>query len=193
MGYKKGNVVEHPRAEWGRGIVLEDSDGSTVKIGFEKVGVKTIALQYVQPAIVDAAIVSDTKVKRIAEKNRIYVDEPFVDIFQDIKSKYPEHLVIIENGCYFEVLEQDAEYFSNMYGWKIYERQIDVPMTGFPEDAKKVWVDLKNLGKPYLVVSQLPNPKQDKIQRAISEIFMRLGMEFWVKLNCLLICGLLKD
>jgi len=171
MEYKKGNVVEHPKADWGRGIVLEDSNGATVKIGFEKVGVKELSLQYVQPNIVDTGTVSDTEVKRIAEKNRIYVDEPFVDIFQDIKSKYPEHLVIIENGCYFEVFEQDAEYFSNMYGWKIYERQIDVPMTGFPEDAKKVWVDLKNLRKPYVLVTQLPNPKRGKIQRTISEVF----------------------
>jgi len=171
MEYKKGNVVEHPKADWGRGIVLEDSDGSTVKIGFEKAGVKTIALQYVQPIVVDTATVSDIEVQRIAEKSRIYVDEPFVDIFQDIKSKYPEHLVIIENGCYFEVFEKDAEYFSNMYGWKIYERQIGVSMTGFPEDAKKVWNDLKNLNKPYVVVSQLPNQKRGKIQRTISEIF----------------------
>ena len=166
-----GNIVEHPKADWGRGIVLEDSDGSTVKIGFEKVGVKTISLQYVQPIVVDTATVSDTEVKRIAEKGRVYVDEPFVDIFQDIKSKYPEHLVIIENGYYFEVFEQDAEYFSNMYGWKIYERQIDVPMTGFPDGAEKVWIELKNSHKPYVVVSQLSNPKRGNIQRTISEIF----------------------
>jgi hypothetical protein len=171
VDYKKGNVVKHPKADWGRGIVLEDSDGSTVKIGFEKAGVKTISLQYVQPVVVDTASVPDSEVKRIAEKSRVYIDEPFVDIIQDIKSKYPEHLVIIENGCYFEVLEQDAEYFSNMYDWKIYERQTDVPMTGFPENAKNVWIDLKNLHKPYVVVSQLPNPKRGKIQRTISEVF----------------------
>ena len=49
MGYKKGNIVEHPNADWGQGVVLEDSDGIIVKISFEKVGVKTISLQYVQP------------------------------------------------------------------------------------------------------------------------------------------------
>lgn len=108
--------------------------------------------------------------QRIAEKNHIYIAEPFVNIFQDVKSKYPEHLVIIQNGCYFEVLEQDAEYFSNLYGWKIYERQVDVPMTGFPEASNKVWQDLKRDKKPYIVVSQLPNTQRGKIKRSISEI-----------------------
>jgi len=171
MGYKKGNIVEHPNADWGQGVVLEDSDGIIVKISFEKVGVKTISLQYVQPVVVDTDIVSDIEVRRITDANRVYVGEFFIDIFQDIKSKYPEHLVIIQNGCYFEVFEQDAEYFSEMYGWKIYERQIDVPMTGFPEDAKKVWEDLKNNNQPYVVVSQLPQKRLGKIERSISAIF----------------------
>lgn len=172
MKYKKGNMVKHPNVDWGNGIVLKDSDGITVKISFEKVGTKTISLQYIQPIQIDAATFTYIEKKRISEKSQIYSNEPFIDIFQDIKCKYPEHLIIIENGCYFEVFEQDAEYFSYLYDWKIYERQAGIPMTGFPEAAKKVWENLKRNKKPYVVVSQLPKSNHGKIERKISEIYL---------------------
>ena len=30
--YAKGTWVEHPTANWGKGVVLEDSDGPTAKL-----------------------------------------------------------------------------------------------------------------------------------------------------------------
>ncbi len=53
MEYKKGERVKHPKKlEWGIGQVLADSKGDTVTIFFDRAGEKTIALAYVQPALV---------------------------------------------------------------------------------------------------------------------------------------------
>ena len=174
MEYKKGSIVKHPNNDlaWGHGVVMKDSDEITIQICFAKVGLKTLSLQHIKPILVDKTIEAETEALEIIAKNRIYVDEPFVDIFQDIKSKYPNHLVIIRNGCYFEVFEHDAEKLSKMYGWKIYERQIGFPMTGFPEDTQKIWKDLRALKIPFIVVSQLPKEVMGKIQRSISEVFL---------------------
>jgi len=110
--------------------------------------------------------------KEIIEKNRVYIGDSFFDIFQDIKSKYPNHLVIIENGRFFEAFEKDAEVLSKKYGWKVYERQIGVSMTGFPVEAHKIWGDLRSEKIPFILVSQLPKKDQGKIHRSISDIFL---------------------
>jgi hypothetical protein len=172
--YKKGSIVKHPNHNlgWGNGIVVKDSDGISVEIRFSSVGLKTLSLHHVKPIHVDKTIEAKAKSFETIGKNRIYVNESFADIFQEIKSKYPNHLVIIKNGYYYEVLERDAEKLSKMYGWKIYERQVGLITTGFPEGAIKIWDDLKGLNIPFIVVSQLPNEVNGKIQRSISEIFL---------------------
>lgn len=170
LQYKEGNIVLHPKMDWGRGIVRENSDGKTVQVVFEKVGTKKLALTHIELMPLNMEEVLDVDFKRMEINNKIYVDTPFVDIFSDIKSKYPKHLVIIENGCYYEVLYDDAQYLSSLYGWTVYERQHKVPMTGFPDTAKNIWNDLASFRKPYLIVSQLPNSSNYKIKRKIAEV-----------------------
>ena len=171
MKYDEGDIVLHPKMDWGRGIVRENSDGKTVQVLFEKVGTKKLSLIHVELIHLSQDEVSNMDLECIETNNKIYVDTPFVDIVSDIKSKYPRHLVIIENGCYYEVLYDDAQYLSNLYGWTVYERQHKVPMTGFPDTSRNIWDDLKSLGKPYLIVSQLPTSINYKIKRKISEVY----------------------
>lgn len=168
--YVKGAWVEHPTANWGKGVVLEDTDGPTVCISFEKEGVKTIDLKYVEPRILSVTLAPVAEVERVSSRSRLYINESFLDIYRDIKSKFPLHLVIIQNGYFFEILEDDADYFTSLYGWKIYMRG-DASITGFPDEAVSVWNKLRNLKKPFVVVSQLPTKKTGKIERHISEIF----------------------
>ena len=169
MKYEKGNIVSHPKMDWGKGIVRERGDGETVQVLFEKVGIKNLSLKHVELILLDEDSASDINLGRIDINNKIYMDKPFVDIFCEIKSYYPDYLVIIENGCYYEVLYSDADYLATLYGWTIYERQYNVPMTGFPDNAKNIWTDLESLGKPYLIVSQLPS-SGNKIKRKITKI-----------------------
>ena len=169
--YEKNTVVSHPSMNWGYGLIIKNNEQNrTVNVNFEKVGIKTISLQHVVLNKENKKI-STQQLRNNLEKAIVYSDKPFIDIFNDIKSSYPFHLVIIENGCYYEILKQDAEYFSKIYGWTIYERQIGVPMTGFPEDAKKVWTYLESNKIPYIIVSQLPKGVSKKVRRSISTIF----------------------
>ena len=174
MEYKIGCVVKHPNQnlDWGMGVVLKDDDGMSVQVCFASVGVKTLSLQHIKPIIIDNPSEHAAKAKEIIAKNRVYIAESIFDIFQDIKSKYQNHLIIIQCGFYFEVLEQDAEMLSRRYGWKIYERQAGVSITGFPVTAKKIWEDLRIENIPFVVVSQLPKKGQLGIQRSISEVFL---------------------
>ena len=56
MKYRKGDRVHHPSmAAWGLGLVLEDSDGITVRVFFVEVHEKTLSLTYVQPVVVTGA------------------------------------------------------------------------------------------------------------------------------------------
>ena len=175
MEYKIGCLVKHPNQnlDWGMGVVLKDDDGMSVQVCFASVGVKTLSLQHIKPIIIDNPSEHAAKAKEIIAKNRVYIGESFFDIYHDIKQKYPNHLLIIENGIYFESLEQDAKILSKKFEWKIYERQVDVSMIGFPSYFKKhVWEYLRSQNIPFVFVSQLPKNERLGIQRSISEIFL---------------------
>lgn len=171
--YKKGQLIKHPnRPEWGIGVVIKDSDSTLLNVSFEVAGTKALSLEYIEPEIVESVPISEVEFKRRVEKYRIYVDEPFIDIYQDLKSKYPSHLVIIENGSYYDVLDKDALFFQKEFNYKIYDHAIDVMGAGFPiQGLSKILEKLKDLQSSYIVVRQLPNPSQGKIQRKVSEIF----------------------
>ena len=76
--------------------------------------------------------ISEVEFKRRVEKHRIYVDEPFIDIYHDLKSKHPSHLVIIEKGMWYRMLEEDALFFQKEFKYQIVEHAIDVIGAGFP-------------------------------------------------------------
>lgn len=174
---KKGTVIKHPSADWGKGIVLESSFNNTIKVRFERVGLKTLSLEYVKPIILEnESLVTEDELERIKGKERIYFDEKFVDIFNDIKSKYPKHLIFIQSGYYFNVLFKDAEECSNLFGWTIYEKTEGIPMTGIADGAnmelekhKKIWNNLRSLERPFIIVSQLESGERP--HRKISEIY----------------------
>ena len=173
--YKKGQLVKHPKKDdWGIGVVLKDSNGGTVNILFENEGVKVLSTEYVELVIIDSTPISEIDFKRRVEKNRVYVDEPFIDIYDDLKSKYPNHLIIIEKGMYFRMLEDDALFFQKEFKYKIIEHAIDVKGAGFPTwFLSKMLETLREEKYPYVVVTQLPNlnPVSDKWQRKVSEVF----------------------
>ncbi|MBT7602952.1 MAG: DUF3553 domain-containing protein [Gammaproteobacteria bacterium] len=167
---KEGTVIKHPSTDWGKGIVLENAINNTIKVRFERVGLKTLSLEYVKPIILEnESLVTEDELERIKGKERIYFDEKFIDIFNDIKSKYPKHLIFIHNGCYFDILFEDAEECSKLFNHKIYELSEGVPRTGVPIKTKKIWQDLQQLQRPYIIVSQLESGERP--HRKISEIY----------------------
>ncbi len=100
----------------------------------------------------------------------LYLDESFEVIYSDIKSKAPNHLVIIKNGTYYEVINDDAEKCRELYGWTIYSRSKNQPLTGFPVFSKKVFYDLEAKHISYVLVSQISH-KAKNIERKVERIF----------------------
>ena len=94
-----------------------------------------------------------------------------------VKSQRPNHLVIIQNGNFFEVFNDDAEYFQDYFDYKIFVR-FGVKTTGFPIFAKKVLSDLEQLNKSYVLVTQIP-VAPNGAKRAISKVFN--GSDFAIK------------
>ena len=170
--FKKHDFIRHPKIDWGIGVVLFNSDGKTVTALFESVGKKTLSLKHILPTLVKEPI--DFNVNKTSLAHKTYTSTYFNDIYYDVKSEYPNHLIFIENGCYYEVLNDDAEELSLRYDWKTYERQESITTTGFPTTNKHVWNDLNHDGTPYIIVSQLPQTSQ-YISRKITKIFPSLS------------------
>jgi hypothetical protein len=168
--FSKDSFIRHPKVDWGVGRVISDSSSESVTAIFELVGIKTIMLSQVLPIVINY----ESEVGRIKFndliKLRLYFDESFQDIYNDIKSKAPKHLVIIENGAYYEVVNDDAEECRKLYGWKVYSRARNQPLTGFPVGSKNTFYDLESKKISYILVSQTSH-KTKKIERQVDRIF----------------------
>ena len=175
MSYAKGDLVEHPTLDWGRGLILRDSDGRVVYAHFEKVGAKTLDLRYVALVSVGDDAVAGSNVE--SDKNKLsimsqsYTGDRFVDIYTDLKSKLPDHLVLIQSGFFYEILEDDAEYCREKFDWVAYTRGGAELAVGFPINGLGVFEELRQAEKPFVVVSQVATTKTGDIERQVSEIF----------------------
>ena len=94
----------------------------------------------------------------------------FTKISSDIKAKYPDHLVIIQNGCFYEVINEDVDFFEDRFSYNSFERFNNL-VTGFPIFSEKVLPELRDMKKCFVLVSQLSERKNGKVQRVISEVF----------------------
>jgi len=96
-----------------------------------------------------------------------------------VKSQRPNHLVIIQNGNFYEASGDDAKYFQELFGYKLFVR-FGTEKTGFPTYSKKVFSDLEQLNKSYVLVTQIP-VAPNGAKRAISKVFN--GSDFEIKQN----------
>ncbi len=169
--FKKGDFIEHPKKEWGYGLVLENQQGNILKVNFPNVGIKTISLEHVKVTLAECPDNFQVKIADSAIMSRIYYSEPFGDIYHDLKQKLNDHVVIIENGYFYEVLYKDADLMSKLYGWTVFERSEGQPITGFINQMTYIFSDLKDKNISYVLVSQITHKTTDKIERKVSEIF----------------------
>jgi len=98
------------------------------------------------------------------------VSGTFKEIKQSIKNDRPNHLVIIQNGYFYEVIDEDTNFFVNNFSYKAFERK-GVVVAGFPIHSQKVFSDLREMKQPFVLVSQLPKGESKKVRRAISDIY----------------------
>ena len=83
------------------------------------------------------------------------VSGTFKEIIQTIKSDRPNHLVIIQNGYFYEVLDEDATFFVDRFSYNTFDWR-GTTKTGFPIHSEKIFTDLREMRKPFVLVSQLP-------------------------------------
>ena len=94
----------------------------------------------------------------------------FKKISSDIKTRYPDHLVIIQNGIFYDVINEDVAFFVDRFSYNSYERFNNL-VTGFPIFSKTVLSDLREMKKSFVLVCQLPERKNGKVLRAICETY----------------------
>jgi len=96
----------------------------------------------------------------------------FEEISSNIKEKYPDHLVIIQNGYYFEVVNEDVNFIKERFGFKPFQRGGGKNLfAGFTDKSKSNLSALRDMNKSFVLVCQLPEKKNGKVQRAICEVF----------------------
>ena len=98
------------------------------------------------------------------------VSGTFKEIIQTIKSDRPNHLVIIQNGYFYEALNEDANFFVDKFSYNTFDWKGAVK-TGFPIHSEKIFSDLREMRKSFVLVSQLPKGEGRKVHRAISDIY----------------------
>lgn len=74
-------------------------------------------------------------------------------LWQSLKHRYPNHLILIQVGAFFEVYENDAVYFEKEFGLRKYQRG-GFSVVGFPVIAlEKYILEIKDT-QSYVVVSE---------------------------------------
>lgn len=107
---------------------------------------------------------------KVESNDRDAVQGTFKEIKQTIKNDRPNHLVIIQNGFFYEALDEDAEFFVDKFSYNAFDWK-GVTKTGFPVHSEKVFSDLREMKKSFVLVSQLPKVEGEKVRRAVSDIY----------------------
>jgi len=108
--------------------------------------------------------------KKIPNKDLSVVNGTFKDIVRQIKFDRPNHLAIIQNGYFYEILNEDATFFANRFSYSTFKRHGET-VTGFPINSKRVLQDLKDMKRSFVLVGQLPKGDKSKVQRVIVDIY----------------------
>tara|TARA_B100000959_G_C14762473_1_gene533959 strand:+ start:166 stop:804 length:639 start_codon:yes stop_codon:yes gene_type:complete len=95
---------------------------------------------------------------------------PYNIMLKNLKSRFPNHLSIVQFGSFYQLYDEDATFFVNRFSrdsFTMYNKLITV----FPTFSTKYFSDLRDMEKSFVRVDQLSEKKNGKIQRAISEIY----------------------
>ena len=93
-----------------------------------------------------------------------------IDIYSDLKQRYNFDIVAIQSGFYFNIFNEDAEYFKKKFKFKTYEQGQNI-VTGFPTSRIDNWEEkFKLLNLTYAFVEQDNQVliKQKKIRRIVT-------------------------
>lgn len=160
-----------------RGVLKEYKDGEIGEEKFNKI-TENLVDQIINSVEQHEAMPGDNVLAQHSGDREDLLDTifypPFQQIYEDIKGRYPEHLVIIENGRFYDAFHEDAEYIGSVRNYEVYDQWGNgIKKIGFPvRHAESVWEDLQNSDQPFIVVGQLlGRDEEGRVQRKINEIF----------------------
>ena len=105
-----------------------------------------------------------------------------------MKIQYPNHIIFVQNGYFFEIYEKDAKICSELFQWKI-AKDRSYEYTGVPINAHKFKEKLQNINQSYIIVKQEDKENNPKtINRSIVEIYpldliesnQPIDKEYWI-------------
>ena len=91
-------------------------------------------------------------------------------MLKNLKSKFPNHLVIVHFGYYYQIYDEDATFFANYFSLNTFKKYNKLT-AGFPAFSTKYFSNLRDMEKSFVRVDQLSEKKNGMIQRAITEIY----------------------
>ena len=102
---------------------------------------------------------------------------PMMKQYFDIKSRYPETLVLFRMGDFYEVFFEDAVETSRLLNIALTHRgkigDFSIPMAGIPHHASATYIDkLTDFGLKVAICEQVQDPKEAKgiVKRAVTQI-----------------------
>jgi len=118
---------------------------------------------------IDTAMNDLSKIQDIKEKNIINISAstPLMRQYSEIKSQYPDCIVLFRMGDFYETFDEDAKITSDILGITLTKRSngaaSSVPLAGFPYHALEQHLyKLLNAGHRVAICEQVEDPKKAK-------------------------------
>tara|TARA_Y100000310_G_C20522708_1_gene734462 strand:+ start:179 stop:1018 length:840 start_codon:yes stop_codon:yes gene_type:complete len=93
-----------------------------------------------------------------------------IRMYKELKVKYPNHIIFIRVGCFYEAFEGDAIECNELFDWKIINCYGSNCCAGIGHEAiNKIIEELKSLKKHYIIVEQ--RIEDNIVKREIVEIW----------------------
>lgn len=103
---------------------------------------------------------------------RHYFGDKPIDIARELKSEYPDHVVFVQNGYFWETYDGDAKTCSEIFGWKVADHGHGAEFTGVPANAFRFKEKLEALGMSYILVGQSEYPSSvPDVERQVVELY----------------------
>jgi DNA mismatch repair ATPase MutS len=103
------------------------------------------------------------------------------EIKDTMKSEFNFDLVIIHVGIFYEIIEEDAVFFRDNFGFKLHKNpNISYERTGFGIDSiKKYKEKLLNMNKQFCIINQIDSKTENITRKVIfSTIDNALNTQF---------------
>jgi hypothetical protein len=139
-------------------------------------------IDFVEDALERALYYNEEKIQENTNSVKIFKNTIFknksnlyspINLYKENKVKYPNHIIFVQCGSFFEIYNEDASACSKLFEWKTFNRG-EHTVAGIPTNRKDITIKkLRELKIEYIFIEQEFDAKDIEypIKRKISEIF----------------------